>query len=290
MKVLLTAINICVFNLLLVFGQSPQPAPNVTDAQGLKQGLWTVTAGEKNTPGYAADQIIEEGFYSDNRKDGIWKKYYSNGKLEHQLTFKQDKLEGKAVFYYKSGKVKEEGIWMKNRWVGEYKYYYKNGNLRNEWKYNETGKRTGVQRYYYENGKVKIEGAWENGKESGAIVEFYEDGSVKSERFFAGGKLDPVKTKSYDQTAKTTATVKVVEQTDSVKQATKVKEQIEKCKAPFDGNGYHEFVDKEGRIIKKGNFVNGYLRNGETFDYTDEGKLKTTSYYRNGKKIREIQH
>ena len=290
MKILLTLINICFFNLLFVFGQGPQPGPNVTDAQGLKQGIWTITAGEKNASGYDPSQIIEEGFYKDGRKDGLWKKYYNNGQLEHQLTFKEDKLDGKAVFYYKSGKVKEEGIWQKNRWVGEYKYYYKNGNLRNEWKYNETGKRTGVQRYYYENGAVKIEGAWENGKESGAIVEYFEDGSVKSERFFAGGKLDPVKTKSYEQAEKSIATVKVVEQTDSVKQVREKKEQVEKSNAPFDGNGYHEFVDKQGRIIKKGNFVNGYLRDGETFDYSAAGKLEITSYYRNGKKIREVKH
>lgn len=284
MRFLFTVIAL-VFSMTLMNAQNVQPGANVTDAAGLKQGRWTITAAEKNASGYPPEQIIEEGYYVDGRKDGIWKKYYSGGKLEHQLTFKNNKLHGKAIFYYKNGKVKEEGIWKKNRWVGEYKYYYKNGNLRNEWKYNETGKRTGVQRYYHENGKLKIEGAWENGKESGAIVEFYEDGSVKSERFFAGGKLDAVKSKKYTQAEKSVSTVAPSDSSDSLKAVAKVVP-----KKVFNPNGYNQVFDKNGRIIKDGTFSNGFFRNGKSYEYNAEGKLRKTSFVKNGKVIRVVRN
>lgn len=302
MKFLFTLIAVTLLNLSSFAVQTPAGGPNVTDANNQKQGHWVITVAEKNLPGYAPGQTIEEGYYKDGRKEGKWTKYYPNGKVEHTLTFQNNKLDGLAVFYYKNGKRKEEGIWKKNRWVGDYKYYYKNGNLRNEWKYNETGKRTGVQRYYYKNGQVKIEGAWENGQESGPLVEFYDDGSIKRERFFAAGKLDPVKTKKYEKNVKTIdgfvkdgSRAKNGLGSDSANTAKRDSifrsaEKPKKKAKPFDGTGFHEFLDKEGRVIKKGTFMNGYLRSGEKYIYDEKGKLIRTYYFRNGKKIREAHH
>ena len=266
---------------------------NVTDANNLRQGFWSITNAEKNLPGYGADQVVEEGYYRDGLKQGEWKKYFPNGSVEHVLTFKNNKLDGLATFYYKNGKVRESGIWKDNRWIGEYKYYWKNGNLRNEWKYDETGKRNGVQRYYYENGQVKIEGAWENGKESGPLVEYYEDGSLKSERYFADGKIDAAKTKEYKKAEQ--APPKEITPSDSVSGdrdsmfVKKYAPEDEKAK-PFDGNGYHEFRNKEGQIVRKGNFRNGFLADGQLFKYSDSGKLIKTYFYKNGKVIRVVNH
>lgn len=269
-------------------------AANVTDESGYKQGQWKITGADKPLPGYGPTQVIEEGFYKNNRKEGSWKKYYPNGKVEHVLNYLNGKLDGIATFYYKNGKKKEEGTWKKNRWVGEYKYFYKTGGLRNEWKYNETGKRTGIQRYYYENGQVKLEGAWENGKESGPIVEFYDDGSVKSERFFMNGKIDQGKTAQYKRSEKTSSGVVSVGgdsgSTTSDSGRVVVKQKPVEDAKPFDGNGFNEFYNKEGLLIRKGVFRNGYLKDGELYKYNKEGKLIKTLYYKGGKVIRIKNH
>ncbi len=268
----------------------PQSGENFVDANNLKQGHWTITIKQKKLPNYKEGQTIEEGFYKDGRKEGVWTKYYSSGQKEHELTFVNNKLDGQAVFFYKSGKRKEEGIWKKNRWIGNYKYFFKNGQVRNEWKYSETGKRSGVQRYYYKNGQVKLEGAWENGKESGALTEFHEDGTVKSERFFANGRLDPVKTKSYPkEPIPKGADPTTVAAGSGVKEPT-LQNKPAAVKKPFNGTGYHEYLNKEGKIIKKGTFQNGFLRNGEMYKYSESGKLSKTFIYKNGKKIREVHH
>lgn len=276
-----------------------QTAPNVTDAENLKQGQWNIFGKDQKLPGYGPEQLVEKGFYKDGRKEGKWTKYYNNGRVEHELTFKYNKLEGHAIFYYRNGKKKEEGDWKKNRWVGDYKYYYKNGNVRNDWKYNVTGKRTGVQRYYHENGQVKLEGAWENGKESGTLVEYFEDGSIKSERFFANGKMDQVKTKNYAKAEKPKpGTEKPVdsqikEPVDSASAEVEkiVVKKVEKTeKKPFDGNGFNEFYNKEGVLIRKGMFKNGYLDSGELYKYAPSGKLIKTYYYKGGKIVRVKNH
>lgn len=276
------------------FAAVSQSGPNVTDAANLKQGQWRLTGEDKNLSDFLPDQVAEEGFYKDGRKQGKWTKYYTNGRVEHVLTFKDNKLDGLAVFYYKNGKKKEEGSWKKNRWVGNYKYFYKNGNLRNEWKYNETGKRTGVQKYYHENGNLKLEGAWENGKESGPLVEFYVDGSVKSERFFAGGKIDINKTKKYKITEKPVGEAGSVTgpAADSSATGKKIVKKVTPAaeKKPFDGNGFNEFFNKDGLLIRKGVFKNGYLNNGEVYKYLSTGKLIKTYYYKGGKVVKVKNH
>lgn len=291
MKYFIALVLFFSFSLISYSSAVAQSGANFVDANNLKQGHWTITIKQKKLPNYKEGQTIEEGFYKDGRKEGVWTKFYASGQKEHELTFINNKLDGLAVFYYRSGKRKEEGIWRKNRWIGDYKYFFKNGNVRNEWKYSETGKRSGIQRYYYKNGKVKIEGAWENGKESGALTEFYEDGTVKSERFFANGKLDTVRTKSYPKEklpVEADPLVSVV--VDSGVTQEEIKNKPVKPKAPFNGTGYHEFLDKKGRIIKKGSFQNGYLRNGEMYKYSEAGKLSKTFIYKKGKKIREVHH
>jgi len=284
MKSFFSIVTIFCFSAVTLFGQS---GANVTDAANLKQGQWRLTGKDKNSTKYGPNQIVEEGFYKDGRKEGAWTKYYTNSKVQHVLTFKSNKLDGLATFYYKNGKKKEEGIWKNSRWLGNYKYFYKNGNLRNEWKYNETGKRTGVQKYYHENGKLKLEGAWENGKESGPIIEFYDDGSVKSERFFAGGKIDINKTKKYTKSQKSSTSTP----SDSLKNGNIVKKVTKPAdKKPFDGNGFNEFFNKDGLLIRKGIFRNGYLKDGELYKYLPNGKLIKTYYYKEGKVARVKNH
>lgn len=282
MRNVFSAIIILCLSVLPLFGQS---GSNVTDAANLKQGQWKLTGKDKNLSNYGPEQVVEEGFYKNNKKEGTWTKYFNNGRVEHVLSFKSNRLDGIATFYYRNGKKKEEGIWKNNRWVGNYKYYYKNGNVRNEWKYNETGKRTGVQKYYHENGQLRLEGAWENGKESGPIVEFYEDGSVKSERFFAGGKIDVNKSKKYSKAEKPAGGAAVDTARTVVKKVPEKKD-----KKPFDGNGFNEFFNKDGLLIRKGVFKNGYLNNGEMYKYLPNGKLIKTYYYKGGKVVRVKNH
>jgi antitoxin component YwqK of YwqJK toxin-antitoxin module len=189
MKHVLTILSIlfCLKVVAQDFSNPDSSQFNFIDQNGLKQGHWIYTNAEKQLPGYRDDQLVEEGYFKDNLRVGVWKKYYENGNLEFELTFVGNRPSGYAIFYYTNGKVSEEGVWKNNRWVGEYKYYHENGKLKYEWKYNASGKREGVQKYFYENGQLMIIGSWNEGKEAWELKEFFSNGDIKAVKYFNTG-------------------------------------------------------------------------------------------------------
>jgi hypothetical protein len=150
---------------------------NLTDANGKKQGYWTILGKKKPGSCYQAFQKVEEGRYEENKKTGVWIEYYCNGNIKNKLTFKGGRPEGEAVIYYENGKIKEEGTWQNNRWTGKYKSYDENGNVQ-ELHFDPKGKREGVTIYPFE-GPV-IQGTFKNSPH--AIKEYDSTGKVKCAR------------------------------------------------------------------------------------------------------------
>tara|TARA_B100000674_G_scaffold56903_1_gene39600 strand:- start:11313 stop:12263 length:951 start_codon:yes stop_codon:yes gene_type:complete len=269
---------------------------NHIDENNMKQGYWVYTNKTKRLPNYKESQVVEEGNYTDDKKTGKWIFYYNNNKVKQILTYADNRPNGHAVFYYKNGNKKEEGTWKNNKWVGNYTYYYENGEVRNDWKYNQSGQRTGVQKYYYENGQLMIEGEWLNGKEAGTIVEYYEDGSVKSERTFQNGTLDTGMTKKYSpQEKEGKVTVKKTSENtseglDKEKKIIVKKSVSKKDIAPWNGTGERQFYNKKGKVVREGYFEDGYLINGKMYQYLPNGSKSKTIIYEEGKAVKEISH
>jgi antitoxin component YwqK of YwqJK toxin-antitoxin module len=65
--------------------------------------------GERNSGWkFKAGDNMEEGKYIIGLKDGLWKSYYSDGKLRFKGNFVQGNPDGQQLFYYENGKLKEE--------------------------------------------------------------------------------------------------------------------------------------------------------------------------------------
>lgn len=261
---------------------------NYTDAGGLKQKYWIFYGKTKKVPGFKDDQKVEEGFYQDNKKVGIWKTYFSNGNVKNELTYTNNRPSGYAKMYHANGKVAEEGLWENNKWVGGYKYYFENGNLSYEWNYNKEGKREGVQKYYHENGNVMIEGDWKDGKEAGTIKEYYEDGSIRAEKNFKDGALDVASTKVYEPKPKAVPVKEEIKEEEPKKEEVKVetpvivKEEPKDTRPGYLKDGYNKLLSKNGKPLKEGTFKNGLLIDGKTYEY-DGDKLVRTIIYKGGK-------
>jgi antitoxin component YwqK of YwqJK toxin-antitoxin module len=138
---------------------------NYEDSTGNKRGYWKVYNRMLYLPDYTDDQLVEEGSYVNNKKEGIWKQYFNNGKLKSIINYNANIPNGHVKFFYSNGNPLEEGNWIFGRWEGEYKYYYENGKLSYDWKF-VNGKRDGIQLYYNETGELKYKGVWKNGLES----------------------------------------------------------------------------------------------------------------------------
>jgi antitoxin component YwqK of YwqJK toxin-antitoxin module len=81
------------------------------------------------------------GFLEDNKNVGLWRYFYSDGKIESQGNFSNDRPHGKWKWFHESGKIRTLG-------------YYVNGREEGSWKsYDENGVLTSVT--IYRNGKVQ---------------------------------------------------------------------------------------------------------------------------------------
>lgn len=280
MNFTLKSILTTTFSLLMIcFSFAQNDSTNQTDDNNRKQGHWIFTNKTRSLPGYKTDQIVEDGYYENNRKVGVWTFYFNNGKIKHKLTYLNNQPNGPAVFYYKSGKIREKGNWKNNRWVGSYTMYHPDGHLKNEFTYNNQGVKDGPQKYYHDNGNLMISGTWKNGEEGNDIHEYDKNGKPNTERYKAGPSL-----------IKKTKPKAIVKENPAPKQDTVIVSKKKKVKVtPFDGNGYHEFKDRYGRNIRVGTFTNGYLNSGKMFEYDKNGKVKKTKIIEDGKVIKVIE-
>jgi antitoxin component YwqK of YwqJK toxin-antitoxin module len=250
---------------------------NRRDAGDQRQGLWKIYNRDGKFKGYNDGQLVEEGEYVNNKKNGVWTKYYPEGTKKHELTFVNNVANGYAKIYYRSGQLQEEGMWQQNKWSGQYKYYNENGNMKYDWNYNSSGKREGQQKYFHDNGVLMYLGEWKNGNEAGELVEYYEDGSIKAKRYFNNGKIEEEKTVNV---------VQGKEFDDNVKKYTG---KVQKAPARAFGeivDGFNRLYDKNGNVSKEGEFKNKQLIDGKVFVY--EGKqLVKTLIYKGGVQIGE---
>src|SRR5690606_27822911 len=112
------------------FAQAEVPALdtlNVIDAEGRKQGWWRVIGPVEGKPGYDAGKLIEEGRYTNNKRVGLWKRYWPNGNVMSEINYAMGRPRGEYKTYYPSGKVEEHGHWDLDRNTGEFKRFHPNG-------------------------------------------------------------------------------------------------------------------------------------------------------------------
>ncbi len=80
---------------------------------GEREGVWNYDNGDDK----------EEGSYQGGLQNGIWKGWFSNGKLSYEINYVQGVPDGKFKTYYNNGYVREEGFYsMGSREKNWYKY------------------------------------------------------------------------------------------------------------------------------------------------------------------------
>jgi antitoxin component YwqK of YwqJK toxin-antitoxin module len=279
------------FTLLLFFVMSAGLAfavpdttanKNVVDAAGKRQGYWEITGSMKKDSRYAPNAIVEKGQYKDSQKIGIWTEFYPNGNKKSDLTYVNNRPNGPAVMYNENGTKSEEGTWVGTRWVGDYHLYYEDGTERQAFNYNQVGQREGKQVYKHPNGKVAIEVEMKAGKEEGWKKEYDENGNLVRETYFAGGTIDPAKTKTYS----TPPPQKAPEEKDINKgnAPTVTDPNFKPNKGTFNGEG-DWILYRNGQITMKGTFKNKKLMNGEERIYDNNMMLKQIKLYKDGKYV-----
>ncbi len=235
---------------------------NKLDASNLKQGYWILKDKFKKT-------ALEEGYYIDNKRRGLWTFYFTSGKVKCAITYVNNKPNGPAKLYYENGTLAEEGTWIETKWVGEYHMYYPSGTVAYDWNFDLSGKRVGVQRYFYENGKPMYEGEWKDGKNSGNLSIFDDKGTKMGERV-------------YNENGYAETLMNSVAQKDSIIPSNK-------DYRDFNLTGNSTVVNFNGKVDKSGYFDKGKLMNGTAFEYDSQNNLIRKTLYRDGEIFKTIE-
>ena len=152
------------------------------------------------------------------RKNGVYKRYFDNGKQLSEESYNDGMLEGKWTYWYENGQVKLKGNFKPyevlpndERWErssryvfpardskhGKWTEWYENGQKKREQNY-ECGRVIGKWTSWYENGNKKSVSNYKDGGlpgmnraiADGNFTEWYENGQKKIERYYQTNRAE----------------------------------------------------------------------------------------------------
>ena len=77
-------------------------------------------------------QDIEKGKYKNNLEDGLWLRFFENGKINYKGKFINGKKTGVWVGYYYNGQLEYKGSFKNGKKDGIWEFYSSNGMKYNE--------------------------------------------------------------------------------------------------------------------------------------------------------------
>ena len=116
------------------------------------------------------------------RKNGLYKRYFDNGKQLSEENYNDGKLEGKWTYWYENGQLKLKGNFKPYEVLPEDERWERSSPYRFPARDSKHGKWT----EWYENGQKKREQNYECGRVIGKWTSWYENGNKKSEGFYKG--------------------------------------------------------------------------------------------------------
>ncbi|MGB6036686.1 MAG: toxin-antitoxin system YwqK family antitoxin [Cryomorphaceae bacterium] len=253
---------------------------NAVDDKGNRQGYWKITGEMSAEEGFRDNQLVEEGNYENNKKTGVWKKYYPAGSLQYEITFQNNFPRGPYKIYYPDGKLEESGNWQGNKNVGTFKRYHTNGKPAQIFNFTTEGKRDGVQTYFYDNGNLQLTVEVSDGTVNGIYETYYPDGQLKSEKRVENGVVDESSVKTYEPSKNEYANAEMPELPEKVVSSQdKEKVSVE----AFNRSGKNTLYNKRKQVTQIGEFKDGRLWNGKWHRYDLEGNLQKIEVYSEGK-------
>ena len=76
-----------------------------------------------------------EGGFSNKQRDGVWKAFFEDGKLQSLSNFDNGLYQGNSEVYYPNGNLMYKGDYQQDKKIGTWQFYNKKGKLVKEEKY-----------------------------------------------------------------------------------------------------------------------------------------------------------
>jgi len=139
--------------------------------------------------------LLSEGIVDEaGNRNGKWKDLFSDGKVQAEGQFTDNRRTGQWKFYNISEKVEQTGSYNSNRPDGLWNWYYDSGALRKEEEYFQ-GQRDGRSTEYSESGDIIAQGQYSDGEKNGPWK--YKTGDITEEGKYITGLKDGLWKTSY---------------------------------------------------------------------------------------------
>jgi len=123
----------------------------------------------------------------DTVPHGTYRRYYKNGKLEQQTSFRDGKRDSAYVEFHPTGTRRLETTYRGGIRQGPFKTYYENGKVAQEGSF-ENDQPTGELTYYHPGGEVRLRTTLAKGQPNGPLKALYPDGKTQAEITYADGQ------------------------------------------------------------------------------------------------------
>lgn len=156
---------------------------NQTDNEGRKQGHWIKR--------YPDDNVMYDGFFSNDKPAGEFKRYYDDSTLKSLLVFSKNGTEAKATLYYSDGLVASAGKYVNQLKEGKWQFFSSStkGLLVSEVEYSGD-KKNGLTVKYYPDSTIAEKIHYVNDLRHGEFLKFYPDGTMTLKTSYWNGKLN----------------------------------------------------------------------------------------------------
>ncbi|HPA87797.1 MAG TPA: toxin-antitoxin system YwqK family antitoxin [Bacteroidales bacterium] len=179
-------IKSAVIFLILVFhlpaSSQTTESINHSDENGRKQGHWIKK--------YPNGNIMYDGYFTDDRPSGEFKRYYEDNTLKSILVFNKSGEEAEATLYYPNGLPSSRGKYLNQMKEGKWQFYSPSneGVLISEEEFS-SDKRNGVSVTFYPDSTVAERIHYTKGIRNGEWHKYYPDGSPMLKTNYRNGRL-----------------------------------------------------------------------------------------------------
>ena len=156
----------------------------IVDEAGNRNGKWKDL--------FSNGKVQAEGQFTDNRRTGQWKFYNISEKVEQTGSYNNNRPDGLWNWYYDSGALRKEEEYFQGQRDGRSTEYSESGDIIAQGQYSDGGKyitglKDGLWKTSYINGKLKFKGNFVQGNPDGQQTFYYENGKIKEEQYFQMG-------------------------------------------------------------------------------------------------------
>lgn len=138
--------------------------------------------------GQSGDVPLSVIHYSDGKRNGLFRQYYDNGKIQEETFYKDNMKHGMSRWNNKAGQRIAEYNYENGNFSGIQRTYFENDTLQSEVNYVDNVL-SGESKEFFRNGNLKLSGIYREGLKDGSWTEFNELGKVQRVTKYKAGNV-----------------------------------------------------------------------------------------------------